>query len=180
MTAAPAAPPKGRQAPVAARPFIVGYRFSDDFSYDESKALTTATQRLRDYELDTDGYTSGLYLLVENVSANNATVTAAFKEDGPLNVFDTIQLSDTNNKTIFGPMGGHDAYECLKFGGYHEQDDAKSSPVWSVTTGTGATGGTFTFCLYLPIEIVHRTSLGAVQNKSASAVFRRGAPSRST
>ncbi len=169
--AGPAAP-AGKAPAMAARPFIVGSRFSDDFQYDQTKTLTTSTQRLPDLELDTDGFTAGLYLLVENTSVNNATVTAAFKEDGPLNIFDTIQLVDTNNKPILGPMSGHDLYECVKFGGYHEQDDAKASTVWSVTTGTGAAGGTFTFVLYVPIEIVHRTSLGSVQNKSASAVFR--------
>ncbi len=169
--AGPAAP-AGKAPAMAARPFIVGSRFSDDFQYDQTKTLTTSTQRLPDLELDTDGFTAGLYLLVENTSVNNATVTAAFKEDGPLNIFDTVQLVDTNNKPILGPMSGHDLYECVKFGGYHEQDDAKASTAWSVTTGTGAAGGTFTFVLYVPIEIVHRTSLGSVQNKSASAVFR--------
>jgi hypothetical protein len=169
-TAPPAA--NGKAPAVAARPFIVGSRFSDDFSYDQSKALTTSTQRLPDLELDTDGFTAGLYLLVENTSVNNATVTAAFKEDGPLNVLEIVQLVDTNNKPVLGPMTGHDLYECVKFGGYHEQDDAKASPAWSVTTGTGSTGGSFTFVQYLPIEIVHRTSLGSLQNKSASAVFR--------
>lgn len=164
--------PGTKAAPPATRPFITGTRFSDDFTYDQTKTLTTSTQKLPSFELDTDGYTAGMYLLAECTGAGNATVTAAFKEDGPFNAFDTIQFSDTNNKAILGPMNGHDLYECVKFGGYHFQDDAKNSPIYSVTTGTAAAQGSFTFILYLPIEIVHRDGLGSLLNKSASAVFR--------
>ncbi len=165
-------PAQGKAAPPANRPFITGSRFSDDFTYDQTKALTAGTQKLPSFELDTDGFTAGMYLLCEMTGAGNATVTAAFKEDGPFNVLETIQFSDTNNKAILGPMNGHDLYECVKFGGYHFVDDAKQSPIYSVTTGTGAAQGSFTFVLYLPIEIVHRDALGSLLNKSASAVFR--------
>jgi len=171
--AAPApAPANAKAAPVASRPFVTGSRFADDFTFDQTKTLTTSTQKLPTFELDTDGFTGGLYILVENTGAGNASVTASFKEDGPLSVLDTIQFSDTNNKAILGPMNGHDLATCVKYGGYHFQDDPRNSPVFSVTTGTGATQGSFTFILYLPIEIVHRDGLGAMLNKSASAVFR--------
>lgn len=163
--------PAAAQGAVATRPFIVGSRHSDDFQYDQTRVLSTSTQRLPDLELDTDGFTSGLYLLVENVSVN-ATNVVAFVEDGPFSIFDNIQFVDTNNKPVLGPMSGHDLYECVKFGGYHAQDDAKNSNIYNAVIGTGATAGTFTFAQYLPIEIVHRTALGALQNKSASAVFR--------
>lgn len=164
--------PAGKAAPVANRPFIVGSRYSDDFTYDQSKALTSSTQKLQTYELDTDGFTAGLYLLVECTGVGNATVTASFKEDGPFNVLDTVQFSDTNNKSILGPMNGHDLAMCAKYGGYHFSDDPRQSPVYSVTTGTGSAQGSFTFVLHLPIQIVHRDGLGSLLNKSASAVFR--------
>jgi hypothetical protein len=172
MTDTATMPDAKKQAPVANRPFIVGSRATDDFQYDISKLLTTGTQKLTpSLELDTDGFTAGLYIIAE-MTAVNAVSDVQFLEDGPFNVYETIQFSDTNNKAILGPMSGHDLYECVKFGGYHYVDDAKSSPVYSVTTGTGVTAGSFTFVLYLPIEIVHRDALGALLNKSASAVFR--------
>lgn len=171
MTTAPAAKQASGKAAALTRPFIVGSRFADDYSYDKSRTLAASTIKMDTYELDTDGFTAGLYLLVECVGTN-ATNSVAFNPDAPFNVLQTVQFSDTNNKAILGPMSGHDLYECVKFGGYHYQDDAKMSPVYSVTTGTGATAGSFTFCLYLPIEIVHRDALGALLNKSASAVFR--------
>jgi hypothetical protein len=170
-TTAPAA--SGKQAPVVSRPFISGSRFSDDFSYDNTRILTTATQTLPDMELDTDGYTAGLLILAEStVTANTNASTATYLEDGPFNVFDAVNLKDTNNKDIFGPMSGHDAYICSKYGGYWDMGDSKQSPIYSVTSGSGTTGGTFTFPLYIPIEIRHRDGLGALTNKSSSSVFR--------
>lgn len=155
-----------------ARPFITGTRTIDRAIYDESKTLSTSTQKLRTYNLDTDGFTSGLYILVEATAVNTTASTAAFNENAPFNVLQTVQFSDTNNKPILGPMTGYDLYTCVKYGGYAFSDDAKESPVYSVTTGTGTAGGSFTFVLRVPIEIVHRDGLGSLLNKSASAVFK--------
>lgn len=155
----------------ARRPFITGTRTLDKQTYDETKTLTTGTQRLPTYELDTDGFTAGLYVLVECTTATNVA-SAAFAEDGPFNVIDSVTFADTSNNPIMGPMSGFDLYIATKHGGYSFSDDAKQSPVYSATTGTGATGGSFTFVLQVPIEIVHRDALGALLNKSASAVFK--------
>ena len=168
------APAKGNQkaAAPANRPFVVGSRFADDGTYDVSQTLDTSTHTLKTMELDTDGYTAGLYILAECTGVNVATSTATMLEDGPFSVYDTINLKDTNNKDIFGPMNGHDAYLAAKYGGYHYVGDAKASPVYSVTSGTGTTAGSFTFVLYLPIETVHRDALGSLTNKSSSSVFK--------
>lgn len=172
-TAAPthAAPAKnGKQAQVITRPFVAGTRRVDNPDYDQTKTLTTSTQDLPTYEISPNGFLRGLFVLVEGVTAGNAAA-AAFTADAPFNILDTITLSDTNNKPIFGPMNGHDWYEILKFGGYHNLSDAKESPVFSATTGTGATGGSFTFAMWLPIELVSRDGLGSLPNKSSSATF---------
>jgi len=161
-----------QQAQAAARrPFITGSRVTDKQTYDQTRTLTTSTQRLPTYELDTDGYTAGMYVLVNCVTAgNSANVT--FAADGPWNCIDTITFSDTSNNPIVGPMGGHDLYVAVKYGGYSFVDDQRQSPIYSATTGTGTTGGSFTFPLLVPIEIVHRDALGSLLNKSASAVFK--------
>jgi hypothetical protein len=170
-TATAAAPAKGKPV-VANRPFVVGSRFADDYSYEVTQAADTSTHKLATMELETDGFTAGLYLLAEATGAGNATATATFNEDGPFNVYEVVNLKDTNNKDILGPMNGHDLYLIGKYGGYHFVGDAKASPVYSATSGTGATQGSFTFVLYLPIEVVHRDGLGALTNKSSSSVFK--------
>jgi hypothetical protein len=166
------ATPKGKQAQPALRPFITGSRFADDIQYDQTQTLDTSTHVLPTCELDTDGYTAGLYILAECTAVNTQASTATFLEDSPFRVFETVNLKDTNNKDILGPMNGHDLYIAVKYGGYHFVDDAKASPIYSVTSGSGTTGGTFTFILYLPIEIVHRDGLGSLTNKSSSSVFK--------
>lgn len=172
--APPNAPTKsaGRGAPVAMRPFITGTRTIERQLYDNTTVLTTSTQKLPTYNLDTDGFVSGLYILCEATAVNTTASTAAFQEDGPFNVYSTVLFSDTNNTPIIGPITGHDLYVITKYGGYAFSDDAKSDPVYTATTGTGTSGGSFTFVLRVPIEIVHRTGLGSLLNKSASAPFK--------
>jgi hypothetical protein len=179
MTAPTAAPPRpgakngqgARQAPqVQPRPFVAGTRRGDRATYDETKTITATTQDLPVFEVDPNGYLRELYLLVECTTATNAA-TVAFKADAPFNIIDTIQFSDTNNKPLVGPMTGWDLYICVKYGGYSFIDDVKQSPVYSVTSGAGATGGSFTFVLPLPVEISRRDGLGSLTNKSASSTF---------
>jgi hypothetical protein len=164
-------PGQAQAQQVVTRPFITGTRRTDDFQYDNSTPTGASTVKLPTYELDTDGFTSGLYILCEAVTAGNAA-TVAFREDGPFIAYQTVQFSDTNNKAILGPISGHDLYVINKYGGYGFQDDARADGVFSATTGAGGTGGSFTFILKVPIEIVHRDALGALLNKSASAVFK--------
>lgn len=160
----------GKQT-VALRPFITGTRRIDQQIYDNTTLLNAGEQKLPTYNLDTDGFTSGMYILCE-ATAVNTTNVVAFSEDGPFNIFSTVQFSDTNNKPIIGPLTGHDLYLIVKYGGYAFSDDAKNSSIYSVTTGAVAAGGSFRFAMRVPIEIVHRDALGSLLNKSASAVYK--------
>lgn len=171
MAPAPAKDSGKKGQTVALRPFITGTRRIDQQTYDNTTTLATSTTRLPTYQLDTDGYVRGLYILCQATTAGNSAATA-FEEDGPFIVYQTVQFSDTNNKPIVGPLTGHDLYLIQKYGGYGFSSDAKASNIYSVTTGAGATGGSFTFVLKVPIEIVARDGLGALENKSASAVYK--------
>ena len=170
---APTMPPQqqqGKGKPIIRRPFVAGTRRVDKSTYDESKVLTTSTQDRRTYECDPNGFLRGAYILVTCVTAGNAAATS-FSANGPFNVIDTITFNDTNNKPLMGPMTGWDLMVAVKYGGYAFQDDPKLSPIYSATTGAGATGGSFTFVLLVPVEIVQRDGLGSLPNKSASATF---------
>lgn len=173
MTAPTQAPPStgGKAVAVAPRPFITGTRTLDRQIYDNTTVVAAGTQKLPTYNLDTDGFTAGMYILSQGTGVNGAAVVA-FNEDGPFNIYSTVQFSDTNNKPILGPMTGHDLAMISKYGGYTFSDDPKASNQYSVTTGAVGAGGSFTFVLRVPIEIVHRDGLGALLNKSASAVYK--------
>lgn len=159
------------QPVVTMRPFITGTRTIDRAIYDNTTTMLTTPVKLPTYNLDTDGFTSLLYVVVEATTAGNAA-NVTFDEDAPFSSIQSLQFSDTNNKPILGPVTGHDLYLICKYGGYGHNDDAKNSPNFSVTTGAGATGGSFTYVLRVPIEIVHRDGFGSLLNKSASAVYK--------
>lgn len=162
---------KEKQQVVSQRPFITGTRTIDRAIYDNTTTMLTTPVKLPTYALDTDGFTSLMYIvMVCTTAANAATVT--FDEDSPFSAIQSVQFSDTNNKPILGPVTGHDLYLICKYGGYGHNDDAKNSPNFSAVTGAGATGGSFSFILRLPIEIVHRDGFGSLLNKSASAVYK--------
>lgn len=161
---------KGQQV-VSMRPFITGTRTIDRAIYDNTTTMLATPVKLPTYSLDTDGFTSLLYVIMTCTTAgNSATVT--FDEDAPFSAIQSLQFSDTNNKPILGPVTGHDLYLICKYGGYGHNDDAKASPNFSATTGAGATGGSWKFVLRVPIEIVHRDGFGSLLNKSASAVYK--------
>lgn len=161
-----------QQAKAVARPFVAGTRQLDRSGFDSgSFTLSTSTQDLKTYEVDPNGFLSGMWLLVEATTSGNSA-SVVYKEDAPFSVIDTYTLSDVNNKPLIGPLGGYDLYLINKYGGYSFAEDARQNlGSYVATTGTGGTGGTFSFCLRIPVEIVRRDALGALLNKSAAATF---------
>lgn len=161
----------GDKKQVPLRPFKVGAQSMDDTVYDETVTTTASTQRLPLYNVPSNAFLEDVYILVEATTAGNGNAVT-FAADGPFNVFDTIRFTDTNNADLCGPLNGWELYVINKYGGYRFSDDPKASPVYSATTGAGATGGSFTFVLRLPVELVPRDALGALVNKSASTPYR--------
>lgn len=160
----------GKQ-PAPRRPFRAGVQSMEDPQYDNTKTLNAGTQKMPDYTLNGDGFLRGIYILTECTTAGNgATVT--FAQNGPFNVWDTIQFFDTSGRAIFGPFDGYTVSQINKWGGYFNQNDPRASVIYSATTGSGATGGSFAFILYIPLEIVSRDGLGALVNKNTAVPYR--------
>lgn len=165
----------GKQAPQApARPFRVGVQSHEETNYDNSALMTTSTVDLPVFEIPPQGFLQGILMLVQCTTSSNAATVAmvADPSDAPFSCIDTIQLEDTNSKPIIGPITGYDLYLINKYGGYAFGNDPKQSPVYSVTTGSSGTGGSFAFILRLPVELVSRDALGALPNKSGTNKFR--------
>ena len=161
-------------APVLAPwPFPVGVLGTENASdYDETKTMTSGTVKFPDVKVEPDGWLRGLWFdFTMSVTANVTNVTA-FAADGPFNAIDTVLFRDTGGEQIFGPFNGYDWENSNKFGGYHAQGDPRADPDYSVTTGSGSTGGSFHFNLYLPLEISAADSLGAVENRSENSIYR--------
>lgn len=175
--AAPAAAPaatgsKGGQAPPPARPFRAGtFRTLVQDGYQQSVAISAVTQTLQQYSPTPNAYIRGLWIQAVCTTATNAA-TVAFAGDGPWIAYQQIVFADANQKPIVGPLNGYQLMVVNKFGAYLQLGDPRASAVFSAVTGVGAgVGGSFTFILYVPLEIVSRDALGALQNKSASSAF---------
>jgi hypothetical protein len=68
-------------------------------------------------------------------------------------------------------LSGYQLMIANKYGGYQYNDDPRASAIYSTTTGTGGAGGSFTFSLYLPLEVVARDALGDLPNRSSSSEY---------
>lgn len=161
----------GQAAPAAmTRPFRVGVQPIDDLVYDNTVSTLAGTQTLPLYSIPANGFLNDVFLYaVGTTSANAATV--AFSANGPWNVIDSITFNDIGNSPIIGPIDGWTLMIINKFGGYAFSDDPKASPIYSATTGSGSTGGSFAFVLRIPIELCPRDGLGSLPNKYAQTPF---------
>ena len=158
----------------ATRPFRVGVQSTDEIDYDDTRALTTGTQDLPVLNVPPAGFLQNAYILLEYTVAANAVVTVAVTEDYPWNLIDTVTFEDVNNAPIVGPFTGWDLYIANKFGGYTFCDDPRHSPIYRLDTlgGTNATASSTAFVLRIPVELVQRDALGALPNKSGTAMFK--------
>ncbi len=175
-TAAPPAPApaQGKNAapPPAPWPFPVGVLGTENASdYDQTLTMTAGAQRFPDVKVEPDGWCRGIWFEFDMVTAGNAA-TVVFKEDGPMSAVDTVLFRDTGGEQIFGPMNGYDWHTTNKFGAYQARGDCRGDLTFTAVTGSGGTGGSFHFTLYLPLEISTADSLGAVENRSENSIYR--------
>lgn len=160
---APAAPP--------AAPFRAGtIRTLSSDGYQVAVTPGSNVTPLTPYTPSANSYIRGVWIQAVMVtSGNSATVT--FAGDGPFIGYSSLTFQDANEKPIVGPFDGYTLMIVNKFGGYLNEGDPRANAVYSVTTGAGGSGGSFTFVLYVPLEVVSRDALGALQNKSSSSSF---------
>lgn len=161
---------KAAPAP-ALRPFLTGTQDVETHVYDKSKTINAGTQTMDTFYVSTDGFLGDLWFLVECVTAGNAA-TVAFNADAPWNAIQSITFNDTTNKPIHGPYSGLDLKEFIKFGGFGFSDDPQLDVAnYTAVSGAGATGGSFSFVLQLPLQFVAREALGALPNTSNQTVY---------
>ncbi|HXO23077.1 MAG TPA: hypothetical protein VN870_00755 [Streptosporangiaceae bacterium] len=162
---------QAQQAAPPAAPFRAGtFRTLSSDGYNVSQVLGTTSEPLTPYSPSPNAYIRGIWIqAVMTASGNSATV--AFQPDAPPIAYSSITFQDANEKPIIGPFDGYTLMCVNKFGAYQRLSDPRANAVWSVTTGSGGSGGSFTMVLYVPLEIVSRDALGTLQNKSSSSSF---------
>ena len=104
---------------------------------------------------------------VMTTSGNSAVV--AFAADGPFNVISKIQLDDPAGQNIITPITGYQLYLLNKWlPDTGCSFDPQLDPNYSATTGSGGTGGSFSFRLIIPIEHRARDAFGSLNNSAAN------------
>lgn len=161
---------QGDAPPVAPRPFVAGSRPTKEADYDKQLTFTTSEQRFDSYEVGPQGFLANLWMLVTCITAGNSAAVA-FADDAPFNCMSRVEFRDVGSQPQVGVIDGYQLYVTNKYGGYVFQGDPKAGSVYSVTAGAGATGGSFTFILFVPVMMVRRDAFGELENTSASATF---------
>lgn len=173
MATAQAAPAKDsgkKAAPVAMRPFFTGTLDLETRTKTYADTVPNSLSSLDTYYPKTNGFLADLWIDVTvTTSGNSANV--AFNEDYPWNFLATVQLSDTGGQPILGPLTGWELKTFVKWGGFAFSDDPQESQTYSATTGTGGTGGSFSFILQLPVQFVRREPLGPLPNTNSNNAY---------
>lgn len=172
MATGTVAAPAANHAPQAMpAPFRVGVqRTLATDGYTQSTVLSAATQQLPVYTPSPNAFLRGLWIYAQ-MTAVNTSNTVLLNGDGPFSVYQSISFNDTGGKPIVGPITGYDLAMINKFGGYAVNGDPRASAIYSFTSGSGTSAGTFAFTLYLPLEVVSRSGMGALENKSSASAF---------
>jgi hypothetical protein len=171
VQAKPAAKSGNQKAAVPLRPFKVGVQDMDDEPFDKTVTTGSSAVALDQYAVPSTAFLNDIEMLVQGTTAGNGAAVT-FAADGPFNVIDSMIFTDTGNSEIISSVTGWDLAMINKWGGYRFNDDPRNSPIYSATTGAGATGGSFAFLLRIPMELVKRDALGSLPNKSQSTPFK--------
>ncbi|MEU9022338.1 hypothetical protein [Actinomadura sp. NPDC048394] len=152
-------------APAAPWPFPVGVYESDVQDYDQQVTQTTSAQQMPLWNLSPTGWLRGVWFDFTMTVTGQSTNNVSYAGDNPFSVVQKCTLYDLGGEVV-QQYTGYDWMAMNKFGGYHNVGDPRADITYSATTGTGSTGGSFHFTLFLPLEVVARDSLGTVQNES--------------
>lgn len=179
----PASPPQmaqkggnqAQQPALPAQPFPVGVYETSTPDIDVTLVQTAAAQKLGTFKISPNGWLAGGYCLFEMTVAGNVTNSVSFNKDTPFSVIQKVTFRDVGNREIFGPLTGYEWFTSNKWGGYFGgadgSDPRNPGGAFTAVTGTGGTAGSFSFCLWLPLEVVHRDALGEIENKSSSSAY---------
>lgn len=165
-------PTQRNAAPVPVIPFTRASRKKSRLAYQVGPiTLNTSVQALQPQQLPAAGFLRGIRLTVTGTTAGNSAAVA-FNADGPFNVLQQISLLSANGDSLISTIDGFSLYVLNKYGAFGTgRKDPVASPNYSAVTGAGATGGSFKFQVFIPVEVDARDAFCALQNMAANQSF---------
>jgi hypothetical protein len=122
-------------------------------------------------QLPAAGFLRFLRLTVTGTTAGNAAAVA-FNADAPFNALQQISILTANGDALTSPLDGFSLYLLNKYGAFGTgRKDPVSDPAYSVTTGAGATGGSFKFQIVIPFEVDTRDAFCSLENMAANQSY---------
>lgn len=117
------------------------------------------------------GFLARVRIKVVCTTAGNAAAVA-FQNDAPWNILQNIGFLSPGGDTIISNIDGFMLAMLLKYGAFASGvRDPLADPTFARITGAGATGGSFTFMVDIPVEIDSRDAFCTLQNMNASQQF---------
>lgn len=164
------APVKGNgQQTVVLKPFRSGTQPTVlATGYVQSLTISTATQDYPQWQIPPSNIMRCIFLEVSATTSGN-TATTAFQGDAPLNIFSTVNFADAGGTSIVGSFDSYTLAMVMKYGGYSANGDPRGNAVYSTTTGTSGSGGSFNVVFRIPVEVVSRTGVGSLANQSTNS-----------
>ncbi len=140
----------------------------------QDNSSTYAAGAQTQIDLQTNAFLECLILDVELTTAGN-TASVAFAADAPWSVINSMYLNDPAQQAIITPLTGYGFYLLNKYLPDTEcYFDPQQDPNYEAVTGTGATGGSFSFRLVVPVEHRRRDAFCAVNNSAANQAYKLG------
>jgi hypothetical protein len=152
--------------------FATGARSRDTgVFYDESKVLATTAGVMPEAAVPPGDWLQEVTMIVTATSAGNAAAVAV-QPDAPFVVFSEVAFLDAAGNTVHA-LSGYNLWLVNLLGGYKYQSDLTKSPSYvTPVLGAGATGGSFSFTIRIPVQIIDREFIGAYPNAASNAVTR--------
>jgi len=170
--------PMQGQPQVPAIPFVRAARKKSAAAATLSGTVPAAATQLQVVSVPAAGYLRGIEVLVDvATSGNSATTafkTAATAGDAPWSFINSINLVSADGSNLVSNVSGYQLFLVNKYGAFRtqgQQMDPRSDQYFNLTTGSGATGGSFSFRLFIPVEIDQTSGFCAIPNLAANKSY---------
>lgn len=163
----------GDKKAMAVIPFTRAAREKKKQAFQLVATLGASPLTLNPIQLPPGGFLKYVDISVACVTAGNAAAVT-FAADGPFNVLTYVDLRNSAGDSIIVPFTGYQLMLINKYGALGVDPpyaDPRTPRSFSTTAGAGATGGSFTFFVRIPLEFDPRDAIGSLPNLAANKSY---------